>query len=310
MGAAAVRITVLAMLLVCGAFSSTAVAGEEIDPIGTITGVISTITSQTTIASDLTGPTTVASDVTGSATGDSAGSSVIGTLETTVGGGTEGGSGTADGSSGTTDSSRSGQPSADGRRSTSNGSARTRFDRLPRRYEILLERIEFGHKVRVSIARLRALLASATPEARARILHLLRSEIRRLKRNGLTRRERAAVRRLHRLLRVLSESSPSRAAAPASLGRLAGAGVASANATGTAGTSAGGAGSLSGTAEQPFTGGPEGPGLNVLGISPGPPLDGVNWLWFVLSILAGILAGVAVTAISLGLLARSPRGPD
>ena len=55
MGAAALRIMLLAVLVVCGALSSTAVAGDEIDPIGTITAVISTIASQTTIASDLTG---------------------------------------------------------------------------------------------------------------------------------------------------------------------------------------------------------------------------------------------------------------
>ena len=310
MGAAALRIMLLAVLVVCGALSSTAVAGDEIDPIGTITAAISTIASQTTIASDLTGQTTVASDPTGS---DSEASSVVGTLETAVGG-SEGNSGTADGSSGTADSSRSSRASADGGRSTSNGSAPTRFDRLPRRFEILLERIEFGHKVRVSAARLRALFASATPEVRARILRLIRTEIRRLKRNGLTHRERAAVRRLHRLRSMLAhEAARSGPPASSSLGRLAGAGVTSANAGATAASSAAGAGSPSGAAEQPFTGGPSGPGLDVPGIAPptpAPSLDGVNWLWVVLSILAGILAGIAFAAIALGLWARWPQGPD
>jgi hypothetical protein len=50
---------------------------------------------------------------------------------------------------------------------------------------------------------------------RARILRLVRSEIRRLERNGLTRREKGSVRRLHRLLAKLTAhpSSPSAAAA-------------------------------------------------------------------------------------------------
>jgi hypothetical protein len=87
------------------------------------------------------------------------------------------------------------------------GTPRTRFDRLPRRYELLLERIEFGHNFKANIARLRALLAAASPELRARVLRLLRMEIRRLEQGGVTARERPALRRLRTLLVLAREWS-------------------------------------------------------------------------------------------------------
>jgi hypothetical protein len=70
----------------------------------------------------------------------------------------------------------------------------------------LLERIESGFRVQASIAQLRALLANASPELRATTLRLIRAEIRRLEKGGLTPKERAAVRRLTPLLKAFQAS--------------------------------------------------------------------------------------------------------
>ena len=140
---------------------------------------------------------------TGSITGALSGSSDSGAGGTSTGGG----SGSRGGGSGSSPSSgRSSSSSGDG--SASNrGSPRTRFDRLPRRYERLLERIESGVDVRASSTRLRALLATASPRLRTQISRLIRQEIRRLRKGGLTHHERAALRRLTGLLKAL-EASP------------------------------------------------------------------------------------------------------
>lgn len=106
------------------------------------------------------------------------------------------------GGSGETTSTSSRQSAS----ASNRGSPRTRFDRLPARYETLLERIESGFRVQASIAQLRALLANASPELRATILRLIRAEIRRLEKGGLTPKERAAVRRLTPLLKAFQAS--------------------------------------------------------------------------------------------------------
>lgn len=298
MRAAALGITLLGVLVVGGALSSAAVAGDEIDPIGTVTSVVAPVTS---VVSDVTDQTTVVSDLTGTAGGviqddESTGAALIGTLPTSSNGGTADSASTSGGDASTADS----QSSAD-RRSKANGSERTRFDRLPRRYEVLLERIEFGHKLRASVARLRALLTSASPELRARILRLIRAELRRLERGGLTGRERAAARRLRHLRSVLvRQFSPETSTGSPSLGGLAGAGVAPADAGATAETSPSGGATRSGTPEPPFTGGPNGPAPGVPELLPPPatpPLDDFNWLWVILSIVLGSLVGVALVVL-------------
>lgn len=106
------------------------------------------------------------------------------------------------GGSGETTSTSSRQSAS----ASNRGSPRTRFDRLPARYETLLERIESGFRVQASIAQLRALLANASPELRATILRLIRAEIRTLEKGGLTPKERAAVRRLTPLLKAFQAS--------------------------------------------------------------------------------------------------------
>jgi hypothetical protein len=301
-----VRITFLVVLALCGGFGSAAVAGG-INPVETVTGVLPTIASQTTVASDLTdqtaaltGQTSATSDATAAATG------LVGTA--TSGGGT---SSTSGSNSGAQEGSRSGRP-ADTRRSSKHASTRTRFDRLPRRYEILLERIESGHKVRASIARLRSLLAEATPRMRARILRLIRSEIRRLERNGLTHRERGAVRRLHRLLVKFAPQPSPPSAGPASSPATSpsatatfppteidsapadrAAGVASTEAAGRQSSSEGGR-----------------PTLRIPGVllpAPPPPADWFQWLLIFLWALA--IAAVAATLLraAVQLAARLPR---
>jgi hypothetical protein len=186
----AVRALLCTALLLGGITSGAAIAGT-VDPIDTVMSAVSTVVGQTTVVSDLAGTATGAAAGTSAATSSGSLADVTSSLT---------GSGTQAQSSGGGDSSA--QPKR--RESASNpGSPRTRFDRLPRRYELLLERIELGHHVRANLARLKALLASESPEFRARLLRLIRAEISRLERGGLTPSERAAVRRLQFLIEVI-----------------------------------------------------------------------------------------------------------
>ncbi len=205
MQAAAIRAFILLVLVLSGVSAGAAAAGG-LDPIGTVTSVVSTLTS----------PTSVVSGLTGSVSDDSALGTIDGALESTdvvsgsvlftdsqaaSGSSTDGGGGSlstsSDGSTGSANGSNPGSP-------------HTRFDRLPRRYETLLERIESGRHLRASIARLNVLLASASPQFRARLLRLIRIEIARLERNGLSRSERVAVGRLRALLAMLQVPASSR----------------------------------------------------------------------------------------------------
>jgi hypothetical protein len=85
-------------------------------------------------------------------------------------------------------------------------SYRTRFDRLPRRAEVLLERIELGRNMRANLRRLEALLRRS-PALRAKLARALRSELARLRKGGLTHAERHQVRRLIRVQRGLARSA-------------------------------------------------------------------------------------------------------
>jgi hypothetical protein len=278
--AAAIGITCSAILAFCGVLASTA-AAQDLDPIGTVTSVVSPVTS---VASDLVGQAPAVS-----------GGSAVGSVETAVSGATgdsSNSSTSSGGSTSTADSSQSRQSSAE-RQARARGSAHTRFDRLPRRYEVLLERIEFGIKLRASIARLRVLFASASPELQFRILRLLRAEIRRLERGGLTNGERGQARRLRHVLSDLAGSPSGSTPMPSvtvALQGLAGAEIASAAGEPPA-TPANGAGSPSGTTDRPFTGGPMGGVPDIPGVSPpprAPPVDGTVWLWIVLAILSAV----------------------
>ena len=231
MASAAIRI-LLFVSLVFGGLSGSAGAGIQLDPADTLNSTVSTVTTQTGDITDAIGSVDDATDdvteavddttdaVTGSvndATGSvSSGSATTGSVTESVtnvlSGSTSSGadstsssgsntSGSSGGSGETTSTSSRQSASASNR-----GSPRTRFDRLPARYETLLERIESGFRVQASIAQLRALLANASPELRATTLRLIRAEIRRLEKGGLTPKERAAVRRLTPLLKAFQAS--------------------------------------------------------------------------------------------------------
>ena len=218
MASAAIRI-LLFVSLVFGGLSGSAAAGIQLDPADTLNSTVSTATTQTGDITDAIGSGDDATDdlteavddttdaVTGSvtdATGSvSSGSATTGSVTNVLSGSTSSGadstlssgsntSGSSGGSGETTSPSSRQSASASNRRSP-----RTRFDRLPARYETLLERIESGF---------RALLANASPELRATILRLIRAEIRRLEKGGLTPKERAAVRRLTPLLKAFQAS--------------------------------------------------------------------------------------------------------
>jgi hypothetical protein len=240
MKSAAIPILLFASL-VFGGLSGSAVAGVQLDPVDTLSSAVSTAASPTGQASDLTNSVGDAADgvtgtvndtvenvagtvndATGSVTGGTAsgggggggsGSSPLDSATGSITGALSGSSGSGAGGTssggGSGSSPTSGRSSSSGDGSASNrGSPRTRFDRLPRQYERLLERIESGVDVRASSARLRALLATASPRLRTQISRLIREEIRRLRKGGLTHQERAALRRLTPLLKALEASRP------------------------------------------------------------------------------------------------------
>jgi hypothetical protein len=184
--------------------SVTSTASDAGDAVG---GTLDTVTSTAGQAAGAAGSATgstatiLAAPVTG--TNGGAGGSTSGD------GSTSSGSSTTSGSSG--GSARSSQR-GDGKSGSRATRHRTKFDRLPRRFETLLERIEFGRNVRANIRRLEHLLASASPAVRARVLRLLRAEIRRLRADGVTRAERSRIERLE-LARKALRTSPSAAAA-------------------------------------------------------------------------------------------------
>ena len=74
---------------------------------------------------------------------------------------------------------------------------------MPRRAEVLLERIELGRNVRANLRRLEALLRRS-PDLRTEVARALRAEMARLRKGGLTHVERRQLRRLVRLQQVLA----------------------------------------------------------------------------------------------------------
>jgi hypothetical protein len=311
MRSAAIRVLLLVILALGGVASSAAMAGAQVlDPIGTVTSAISTITSQTTVVSDLTGSVTSATSSGSGATGAVSGATgavsgatdaVSGTTDVVSGSDAVSGSGTtsatssgADGGSG---SASSGDASSGSATDSNRGSPHTRFDRLPRRYESLLERIESGRHVRANIARLRALLASASPQLRARVMRFIRLEIRRLERGGLTRRERAAVQRLRTLLTTLQgQSSRPAPQGPLSLWRVEGSGTPWATLS-KGGVSAATAGSKSGSGLGPTAGRDEASGASPrLPLPLLPPSSDPPYLPLLLLVLAAIVCLVLLLA--------------
>jgi hypothetical protein len=147
-----------------GVASGVTAAGENVDQIGTVTSLVSSVVGQTTVVSGVVSTATEPVDQ--------------------------------------AFSSGAGSEQAQSARATR---IRTMFDRLPRRIEILLERIEMGQKLRTSSRRLERALAAASPRLRARVLRLVRSELRRLERGGITGVERGRVKRLRRVANALAQ---------------------------------------------------------------------------------------------------------
>jgi hypothetical protein len=197
------------------------------DPVGTVTSttnnVVGTVTS--TASDDPVGTvTSTANNVVGTVTSTSSGTAgSLGGAVTSTSSGTAGSvvdqtntasqmpqasssaGSSSGGSGGTSDANRRSAAGSHGDRKTAGRSYHTRFDRLPRRAEILIERIELGHNVRASLRRLEALLGRS-PALRADLLRALRSELARLRKDGLTPAERRQMRRLIRVQRTLAPS--------------------------------------------------------------------------------------------------------
>jgi hypothetical protein len=131
------RTFLLALVASCGVLSGAAVGGLQIGPVDTVTSVVPSVPAQTTVISEATDTATEA------AGGGGSGATDTGATDTLSGG--------AQAFAGASSGVRPGE------------TFQSRFDRLPRRYELLLERLELGRSPRAARARLLALLASATP---------------------------------------------------------------------------------------------------------------------------------------------------
>jgi flagellin-like hook-associated protein FlgL len=178
------------------------------DPVGTVT---STATDAVGTANDAVGTvTTNAGDAVGTGTSTASGTagSIVGGVnagsQTPTASSSAGSS--SDGSGGTSSSDRRRTVRSPGDRKAPGRSYHTRFDRLPRRAEVLLERIELGRNMRANLRRLEGLLRRSPP-LRAEIARALRSELARLRKGGLTHAERRQVRRLVRVQRGLAPSA-------------------------------------------------------------------------------------------------------
>ncbi len=182
------------------------------DPVGTITSttndVVGTADDVVGTADDAVGTVTSTVTSTASGTADSivvVSNAVSQTPQETASSSDGSSSG---GSDGPASSDRRSGAGSHGDRKTPGRSYHTRFDRLPRRAEILVERIELGRNVRANLRRLEALLRRS-PALRAELARAVRSELARLRKDGLTGAERRQVRRLVRIQRVVLAPSVS-----------------------------------------------------------------------------------------------------
>jgi hypothetical protein len=171
--------------------------------VGTAQGTVDQATSSGGSGSSGGGDVVASTSAAGGSIAGSVFSTVAGTTSSASSSGSTTSSGSGSGGGGSTASStRSG--SNGGRAGSSRQGPRTRFDRLPRRFEMLLERIELGRNVRANIRRLERALASASPELRRRVLRQLRAEIARLRRGGVTGQEQRRIERLRLTFEALT----------------------------------------------------------------------------------------------------------
>ena len=178
------------------------------DPVGTVTSTANDVvgTPNDAVGTVTTNGGDAVGNVTSTASG-TAGSIVDGVnsgSQTPAASSSAGSS--SDDSGGTSSSDR---PRAAGSRGDGKAPGRsyhTRFDRLPHRAEVLLERIELGRNMRANLRRLEALLRHS-PALRDELARALRSELARLRNGGLTHAERRQVRRLVHVQRALAGSA-------------------------------------------------------------------------------------------------------
>jgi len=177
------------------------------DPVGTVTA---TANDAVGTANDAVGTvTTNGGGAVGTVTSTASGTagSIVGGVNAGAQTPTASSSGSSwDSSGGTSSSDRRRAAGSRGDRKAPGRSYHTRFDRLPRRAEVLLERIELGRNMRANLRRLEALLRRS-PALRAELARALRSELARLRKGGLTHAERRQVRRLVRVQRALAPSA-------------------------------------------------------------------------------------------------------
>jgi hypothetical protein len=204
----------------------TSTADAVLPPTETVAGVVGTVTSAVGNAAGTTAPL---------------GGGLVGTASN---------SGALTGA----ETSSSGQPSTTGSgRSRRGGDARSRrespgraydsrFDRLPRRIEVLLERIELGTHLRANLRRLQSLLASR-PDREDAVLRAIRAELKDLRKGGLSPSERRRAARLRAVRRAL-EREPNSASSPASERRFSPAAVAAGGAVEAGSTGAADSGAL------------------------------------------------------------------
>ena len=176
------------------------------DPVGTVT---STANDAVGTPNDVVGTvTTNAGDAVGNVTSTASGTAAIvdgvnSGSQTPTASSSAGSS--SDDSGGTSSSDRRRAAGSRGDEKAPGRSYHTRFDRLPHRAEILLERIELGRNMRANLRRLEALLRHS-PALRDELARALHSELARLRNGGLTHAERRQVRRLVHVQRALAGS--------------------------------------------------------------------------------------------------------
>jgi len=206
------RTVCLVFVLAAGAMALPMSSGAEglpgtDDAVGTVTSTAGTVTS--TVDGVTSGVTSTSGAA--SAAANTAAASLTGTASPT-GGVTDPGSTdlTASGSSSSSQSTTgetsqgSGNQNARSGRASPGRSYKSRFDRLPRRAELLLERIELGKHVMANLHRLEVLLASR-PHLRVLVLQSIRAELAHLRRGGLSPAERSRVHRLHTVRHALQQ---------------------------------------------------------------------------------------------------------
>ena len=215
--------------------------------------------------------------------------------------------GSSGGSSGS--SSRSGSAAARARAGSGSNGTHTRFDRLPRRFERLLEQLLAGRHVDANLRRLEQLLASASPRLRARILRLVRREIRALEQGRTTPEERRRIKRLHRvedLFAPPADATVTTAATPVSAATSPAGDDGARDTSGSPSVAASAAG-ISGPRKGAEPSASADSGNGMLGLP--SPVDGIMFGTFVLVLAAVLLAFAAMPtrAVPVGVRQRVQR---